>query len=122
MAIVAKNGDVNATPGSTPFPPATAGNWVAGAVAYKSYPKLKIAGVEAVYEAECTFTFTGTAPPQAVAATTGKQSTVRLTATTTKLQNGIDNVLKHGDAKSDAYGNKLEVVANGGANKNVSTS
>jgi len=57
---VAVEGDVQATAGTTPYPPADKGTWTAGTITYSSYNKLKVAVKPIIYQAECTFTFDGT--------------------------------------------------------------
>lgn len=119
-SVVAKIGDVNATAGSQPFKPATDGKWTASPVTYKSYSNLSISGTKVIYEAECTFVFAGTTAPPASAPVAGT-STVKLTAGTTQLQRGVNNVLKDGDSAKDSYGNTLKVAASGAANNNFTT-
>lgn len=119
-SVVAKSGDVTATAGSAPFKPATEGKWTPGPVTYKTYSNLSISGTKVIYEAECTFSFAGTTAPPASAPVAGS-STVKLTAGTTLLQKGANNVLKDGDLSQDSYGNTLKVSASGAANNNFTT-
>jgi hypothetical protein len=104
---VAVEGDVKATAGATPYTGANSGTWTAGPVSYQTYSKLQVNGKPVIFEASCTFNFKGTGPNNAPVAGV---ETVQLSAGTTTLQKGANNVMKHGDQKiSDIYGNKLEV-------------
>lgn len=103
-------GDVKATAGVKFFEPATSGAWKADSVIHQTYSKLKVNGKPVIYEASCTFNFSGTAPNGATV-TTAVPVTVMLSAQPTKLQKGAKHVLRDGDKASDIWGNKLEVSA-----------
>ena len=103
--FVARQGEVTATAGTTPFTGADNGTWTAGPVSYTAYAKLKRGGTGVIHRASCLFSFSGAnSSGTAVAGT----STVTLTAGTTKLQKGVSNVLQNNDEASDSYGNKLK--------------
>ncbi len=106
---VAVEGDVKATPGFTPYPPADSGTWTARPVEYQTYDKFKIKELPVVYQAKCKFTFLGV--NSASGATVSGEETVELQAQQTKLQKGQNKVLVDGDMAIGAYGNKLKVVA-----------
>lgn len=107
-------GDVQATAGSTVPATASGGSWSAGSVSYTSYNQLKVGGTKVIYEASCTFTYSGgtqkadSSKPHAT-----ETSTVTLTASATLTQHGLNNVLVNGDSEQDSYGNKLKVQAGG---------
>ena len=103
---VAVEGDVKATAGAKFFEPATSGAWTAASVIHQTYSKLKVNGKPVIYEASCTFNFSGTAPNGATVTTAVP---VTLSAQPTKLQKGAKHVLRDGDQASDIWGNKLEV-------------
>ncbi|MBD1903809.1 hypothetical protein NDI44_22505 [Trichocoleus sp. DQ-A3] len=111
---VAVEGDVQATPGTTPFPPADKGSWTAGKVTVYPYEKLKVGEKKVIYKAQCTFTFTGT---QTIPGTPPSQKdvsgteTVTLEAKLTKLQGAQSKVLVNGDNAQGTYGNQLKVTA-----------
>ncbi len=110
MSNIAVEGDVIATPGTTPYPPAVSGAWIPGSVIYSSYSKVKINGRVVIYEAKCTFTFTGvtsSTPPVAVSGT----EDVTLSTSRTSVNNGQNSVLLDGDSKTGNYGNQLQVAA-----------
>ena len=106
---VAVEGDVLAQPGTTPAPGAASGVWTPGQVNYTSYAFLTVNGVAVIYEASCTFSFSGTSPPPASSAVTDS-SDVKLSAGGTVLMASQNNVLLNGDSANDDFGNKLEVV------------
>ena len=103
---VAVEGDVSATPGSTPYSGAETGSWTAGAITYQGYDPLTIGGTRVVSEASCTFSFSGASSSGATI--TGTE-TVTLSAGGTKLQGGSSKVLVDGDRKAGSYGNELLV-------------
>ena len=107
---VAVEGDVSATPGTTPYSGADSGTWTAGAVSYKRYDKLTVGGQKAVYEASCDFSFSGT---NSGGSTVKGNETVTLTASSTTLQGGTSNVIRDGDRASGSYGNELRTSASG---------
>lgn len=111
---VAVEGNVLATPGTTPYPPADKGSWTAGKVTPYPYEKLKVGGKKVIYKAQCTFTFTGTqtipGTPPTQKDVSGKE-TVTLEAKLTKLQGGQSKVLVNGDNAQGTYANKLQVQA-----------
>lgn len=107
---VAVEGDVQATPGAVPYPPAVSGAWSPGNVEYQTHSNLESGGKAVIYEASCTFTFVGADPNGAPV--NGDES-VTLTAKSTTLMNGADNVLVTGDTEVGAYGNTLMVSASG---------
>lgn len=85
------------------------GAWQAGTVTYQSYSRLTIQGKPVIYQASCTFTYTGgTASGNPV---TVLPDTVTLKAGTTLLQKGANKVLVDGDQITSSSGNKLEVHA-----------
>lgn len=104
---VAVKGEVTATPGTNQnYKEAASGKWTADTVSYETYAKLKVNGESVIYEASCTFSFSGS--DSSNKAVTGSEK-VKLSAGTTKLQKGANKVLKQGDQVSDINGNKLEV-------------
>lgn len=107
MASIACEGDVQATPGSTPFPPAVSGAWSAGTVQYTSYSNHTVQGDAVIWQALCTFNFSGTGPPPAAAPVAGV-SAVTLTAKSEKYL-PANKVLVNGDSIQDVYGNTLKV-------------
>lgn len=110
MANIAVEGDVNAIPGTIPYAPAVSGAWVQGPISYMSYAKLKVNGRNVIYEARCTFTFTGVGPPPTSAPVSGSEN-VTLSAASTAVNGGQSSVLLHGDSKIGTYGNQLQVIA-----------
>jgi hypothetical protein len=108
---VAVEGDVQATPGSTPFTGAASGTWKEGEITYSSYDYLNISGRKAIYKAQCKFTFTGTSPAPANNPIVGDE-TVTLEAQSTKLQRGLSNILVDGASSTGStFGNTLQVKA-----------
>lgn len=107
---VALNGDVIATPGSTPPGNCTpAPGWTAGSVIYTNGTKIKVNGIFVITKAECTFTWTGAPPPLGCSPTT-MTSKVTLNPSTTKLKDNSTNILRNGDTAQDSYGNTLTAV------------
>lgn len=106
---VVVEGDVKATPGSTPFAPADSGTWTAGPVTDTPYPKLSSGGKKTLSQSVCTFTFSGVQSSSG-ATITGTEM-VTLAAKKTTLTAG-GNLLLDGDKQqSVVYGNKLEATA-----------
>ncbi|MEQ9498480.1 MAG: hypothetical protein RIT81_16515 [Deltaproteobacteria bacterium] len=112
MPKVAVEGDVTATAGSAPYPPAVTGAWSPTPVNYTSYPKFSVDSTSVIHTATCLFVFSGADSSGSPVAGT---ETVTLTASTTKWQGSLANVLVHGDSAIGSFGNKLEVRANGSA-------
>lgn len=111
---VGVEGDVQATPSSTPPETASGGSWSAGSISYKTYSQLKVGGTPVIHEASCTFTYSGgTQKADSSKAHQTVTSTVTLTATTKLTQHGLDDVLVNGDSEQDSYGNQLAVQAAG---------
>jgi hypothetical protein len=107
---VARQGEVTATAGTTPYTGADSGTWTPGSINSTAHTKLKRGGTSVIRQASCLFSFSGAnSSGTAVAGT----STVTLTAGTTKLQKGVSNVLQDGDEASDSYGNKLKAITSG---------
>lgn len=106
---VAVEGDVKATPGTTPFPPADSGAWAAGPVVDTPRPKLASGGKKALSQSMCTFTFTGTQSTPGGPVPVSGTEVVTLAAKKTKLTAG-GNVLLDGDNQQGVYGNKLQAV------------
>jgi hypothetical protein len=104
----AVEGDVKATPGTTPFAPADSGAWVAGPVVDTPYPKLSSGGKKTLSQSMCTFTFTGV--QSASGAAVSGTEVVTLAAKKTKLTAG-GNLLLDGDNQQGVYGNKLQATA-----------
>jgi hypothetical protein len=101
---VAREGDVSATPGTTPYTGAAKGEWTAGTVTYTSYEKVVSGGAKAISKAECTFSFSGsTSGGSAVSGT----ETVTLEAQPTKLQKSDAGVIVDGDSATGTFGNTL---------------
>jgi hypothetical protein len=108
MSNIAVEGDVIAIPGTTPYPPAVSGAWIPGPVTYSSYSTVKVSSRAVIYEAKCTFTFTGVdSTPAPVSGT----EDVTLSAGSTSVNDGQDSVLLDGDSESGNYGNQLQVIA-----------
>jgi hypothetical protein len=103
MPSVGVTGEVVATASTATTFGGVSGAWTAGPVTETAYPKLTVGGATVIYEATCTFTFSGGPPP------TTSASVVTLRASATPLQGGLSNVLRDGDAKVDTNGNRLEV-------------
>jgi hypothetical protein len=108
MPNIAVEGDVIAIPGTTPYPPAASGAWIPGSVSYSSYSKVSVNGVSVIYEARCTFSFTGVDPSGSPVSGT---EDVTLSASSTSVNASQSSVLLDGDSKSGTYGNQLQVVA-----------
>jgi len=104
----AREGDVSATVGTTPFTGADKGTWTAGPITYTTYDRLTSNGTKAISEAECTFSFAGT---NSSGATVTGTETVTLSARPTKLQKGASGVLVNGDSASGDYENTLTASA-----------
>jgi hypothetical protein len=109
MAKVTRQGDVSATPGTTPFSGAQSGTWTAGTISETAYDKVVSGGAKAISQAQCTFSFTGA---NSSGATVTGSETVTLSAGATKLQKGAAGVIVDGDSATGTYGNKL--TASGG--------
>jgi hypothetical protein len=110
MPNIAVEGDVIAIPGTSPYPPAVSGAWIPGPVSYSSYPNVSVNGVSVIYEARCTFTFTGIGPSPANSPVSGTED-VSLSASSSSVNASQSSVLLDGDSKSGSYGNQLQVVA-----------
>jgi hypothetical protein len=110
MPNIAVEGDVIAIPGTTFYPPAVSGAWVPGPVTYSSYSSVSVNGVSVIYEAKCTFTFTGVGPPPPSAPVSGTED-VTLSAGDTSVNGAQSSVLLDGDSETGTYGNQLQVVA-----------
>jgi uncharacterized Zn-binding protein involved in type VI secretion len=110
MSNIALDGDVIAIPGTVPYPPAVSGAWIPGPVIYTSYPNVKSNGRPVIYEARCTFTFTGVGPAPANNPVSGTED-VTLQASSTSVNDGQSSVLLDGDSETGSYGNQLQVIA-----------
>ena len=108
MPNIAVEGDVIAIPGTTFYPPAVSGAWIPGPVTYSSYSKVSVNGVSVIYEAKCTFTFTGV---DSVPAPVSGTEDVTLSASDTPVNGSQSSVLLDGDSETGTYGNQLQVVA-----------
>jgi hypothetical protein len=109
---VAVKGEITATAGSTPHPPAASGTWTAGPVVEVPHSKLAVGGKAVVLQAMCTFTFTGqtsSSPPVPVSGV----EVVVLSPGSTILLASSTSVLLDGDTAEGNYGNKLEASAAG---------
>jgi hypothetical protein len=100
-----KAGEVTATAGTTMYPPAVAGAWVAGPVIETASGRHGSGGVPFLREARCTFNFTGVGPPPAQPPLAAS-STVVLAPRTTQRRRAW-KVLRDGDSATDQYGNQL---------------
>lgn len=107
---VAVEGEVTATPGLIPFPPAVSGAWTPGNVSYQKYEGLTVKKVPVIHQARCTFTFSGATGN---GAPVSGSETVTLVAKSTQLQNGQAYVLLNGDTQVGVYGNTLTAIASG---------
>jgi hypothetical protein len=103
---VAVEGEVVATPGDIAFTGAEKGEWIAGPVIVQSYGNLTVGSKKVIYQAQCTFDFTGQSSSGAVVK--GVEM-VTLKAGQTRLQNNETGVLVKGDEKTGQFGNKLAV-------------
>jgi len=109
----ATKADAQKQKGSGMYPiaaPADAGSWSPGDIEVQSYPKLKIGGQPVIYQAKCTFTFTGTKLVGTVTTNISGTDTITLNASdlgTTKLQNGENQVLRDGDSSDSTPGKSL---------------
>jgi len=110
MSNIAVEGDVVAIPGVTPYPPAVTGAWIPGPVTYASYSQVKSNGRAVIYEAKCTFTFTGTGPTPPGNPVSGSED-VTLSAGSTAVNDGQNSVLLDGDSETGTYGNQLQTIA-----------
>jgi hypothetical protein len=108
---VAVDGEVSASPGTSPGVPNSTGTWTAGNVSYQTYSELTVGGKQVTYEASCTFSYSGA--DNSSGATVTASSSVTLSAKSTVVQNGANKALVDGDSETDAYGNKLSVSAAG---------
>jgi hypothetical protein len=108
---VAVQGEIKATAGTTPFPPADTGSWAPGPVVEVTHPKLGVKGKPVVLEASCTFSFTG-AVSSTGAPVSGVEVVMLKPKTTIVLKSGTF-VLVDGDKMQGAYGNTLEATAAG---------
>jgi hypothetical protein len=107
VANVARQGDVSATPGTTPFTGATSGTWTAGTIGDTPYDKVVSGGAKAISEARCTFSFSGA---NASGSPVTGSETVTLSAKQTKLQKGASGVLVDGDSATGTFGNTLTAL------------
>lgn len=105
------DGEVSATPGTTPLKPADKGLWSAGPVTTTPYQKLLAGGrgKNTISQAKCTFTFAGTDSKSNNAPVSGTE-VVTLVAKQTKLTSG-GSVLVSGDEEQGQHGNKLHAKA-----------
>ncbi|AOY59394.1 hypothetical protein [Desulfococcus multivorans] len=110
MPNIAVEGDVIAIPGTTPYPPAVSGAWVPGPVTCTGYSTVTVNGVGVIYEARCTFTFTGVGPTPPGNPVSGTED-VTLSAGDTAVNGSQSSVLLDGDSETGSYGNQLQVVA-----------
>ncbi len=102
--------EVKATPGAkSPSDNVQGGTWSAGSITHQFYPKLTIGGKPVIYEASCTFTYSGGKDSSSGADVPPTSEDVTLTATTKKTQKDESFVLVDGDSKSSANGNNLTV-------------
>jgi hypothetical protein len=108
---VAVQGEIKATPGTTPFAPADTGSWTAGPVVEVTHAKLGVKGKLVVLEASCTFSFSGAV--SSTGAPVAGVEVVMLKPTTTILLKSGTFVLLDGDKKQGTYGNTLEAAAAG---------
>ncbi|MEO0375336.1 MAG: hypothetical protein AAF329_12075 [Cyanobacteria bacterium P01_A01_bin.17] len=107
---VAVEKDVIATPGTVFFPPADSGAWTAGPVTETPDPKLTAGKKQVIYQATCTFSFSGA--NSASGATVTGTEVVTLSAKPTKLQGKTTKVLVDSDSATGVlYANQLKVVA-----------
>lgn len=105
---VAVKDDVIPTASSSKSASNATGSWQAGAPISSEYEKLKLGNNKVIYQVKCTFTFTGTDNSSKAQITL--TSSIILSANSTKLQNNFSKALVNGDSKSDADGNKLEII------------
>jgi hypothetical protein len=103
---IAVDGDVTATAGTTDVS-GYKGSWTAGSVSCVPHPKMKINGTNIIYEASCTFSYTGANN----SGSTTASETVTLSASKTTVSSNGNYVLLDGDSEEGTYGNKLEVNA-----------
>jgi len=111
-ANVAVVGDVQASPApgtNAPSENVEAGTWQAGPISYQSYNKLTIGGQPVIYEASCTFNYTGGKDVSSGSEVPPIPEIVTLTATLKKTQKGSNYVLVDGDSESGPNGNELSV-------------
>ena len=86
------------------------GHGVPGPVTYTAYSKVSVNGVSVIYEARCTFTFTGVGPAPANNPVSGTED-VTLSAGDTAVNGSQSSVLLDGDSETGTYGNQLQAVA-----------
>jgi hypothetical protein len=108
---VAVQGEIKATPGSTPFAPADTGSWTAGPVVEVTHPKLQVKGKPVVLEASCVFTFSGSI--SSTGAPVAGVEVVMLRPTTKVLLKSSTFVLVDGDKQKGVYGNELATAPAG---------
>lgn len=107
---VAVQGEIKATPGTIPFPPANTGSWRAEPVKEVIHSTLKVKGKPVVLEATCTFTFSGFSSTGATV--TGSEE-VKLSPTTKVLLKSSTFVLVDGDMQIGQFGNQLATAPTG---------
>ncbi|WP_185234467.1 hypothetical protein [Teredinibacter franksiae] len=104
-------GDVLATPGTSPYPPADNGAWAPGKVSETSCATVASGGKKGLLKATCTFNFTGTqTTPNGPVPVSGSE-TVTLEAKASTLTSAGKVLLLDGEEQAGNYGNKLKVVA-----------
>jgi hypothetical protein len=91
-----------------PYPPAASGAWVAGAVTYAGYSSVQVNGRVVIYEARCTFLFSGATGGGTPVS--GSEE-VTLLAGPTPVNRDQHSVLVDGDSQTGIYGNQLLVIA-----------
>lgn len=102
---VAREGDVTAKVGTTPYTGATSGTWSSGSLTLTTAPLASSDGKVVVVKAESSFTFSGANSSTAV---TGSSSVVLSPG---QLLLSIDGTapLVDGDSAQDAFGNTVSV-------------
>lgn len=109
---VAVQGEIKATPGSTPFAPADTGSWTAGPVVEVTHPKLQVKGKPVVLEASCIFTFSGSVSSTG-APVIGAETVTLLPAGTKVRSESSKSVLVDGDKLKGQFGNELATAPAG---------
>jgi hypothetical protein len=109
---VAVQGEIKATAGTTPFPPADTGSWTPGPVVEVTHQKLGVKGKLAVLEASCIFTFSGSVSSTGAPVVGVEVVQLKPPAPTILLKSGTF-VLLDGDKMQGTYGNTLEAAAAG---------
>jgi len=104
-------GDVLATPGTSPYPTADSGVWAPDKVAETPCTTVASGSKKGLLKATCTFSFTGTQSTSNGTVTITGSESVTLEAKASTLTSKGEVLLLDGEEQAGSYGNKLKVVA-----------